>query len=112
MNKVTTFEPARKLKCGHDQFHDKCVSSWVDSHNQCPLCRAIVDEEKEERKNHHDSDDDMHMGHVHFRRIRVDPGDPQPFRGLISFIMQDIERHSVRNESASENVIRPPEREN
>ena len=26
------------LKCGH-KFHARCIKTWIDDHNTCPLCR-------------------------------------------------------------------------
>lgn len=34
-NKFTT------LKCNH-RFHTKCINIWLNNHNTCPYCRAIV----------------------------------------------------------------------
>jgi hypothetical protein len=31
----------RKLRCGH-AFHPSCIDRWLDSHDNCPLCRATV----------------------------------------------------------------------
>lgn len=29
------------LKCNHT-FHTKCINMWLNNHNTCPYCRAIV----------------------------------------------------------------------
>lgn len=44
-----TFEAAtevRVLKCEHF-FHPACVDEWLAKNNNCPMCKAVVDEEAE-----------------------------------------------------------------
>ncbi|KAH9260064.1 hypothetical protein BASA81_001836 [Batrachochytrium salamandrivorans] len=36
----------RVLKCAHF-FHPPCVDEWLSKNNNCPMCKAIVDEEAE-----------------------------------------------------------------
>ena len=26
------------LKCSHDQYHKKCITSWLEKNAQCPIC--------------------------------------------------------------------------
>ena len=34
------YSETMKLKCGHDSFHSKCVTDWLNHNPQCPYCRA------------------------------------------------------------------------
>ena len=29
------------LKCGH-KYHDKCIDGWIETNNNCPLCRLSI----------------------------------------------------------------------
>ena len=30
-----------QLNCDH-LFHEKCIKSWIEQHNSCPICREDV----------------------------------------------------------------------
>ena len=32
----------RALACGHP-FHEPCIEPWKKSHNNCPICRQVID---------------------------------------------------------------------
>lgn len=32
-----------KLRCNHI-FHENCIVRWLERHNNCPMCRLVVDE--------------------------------------------------------------------
>ncbi|ORY04741.1 hypothetical protein K493DRAFT_311280, partial [Basidiobolus meristosporus CBS 931.73] len=34
----------RQLPCGH-MYHQKCIFSWLDITNACPLCRGELEKE-------------------------------------------------------------------
>ena len=34
-------DPIVRLQCTH-MFHASCVDAWVETKNECPLCRAII----------------------------------------------------------------------
>ena len=33
---------ALALPCGHDVFHQTCISQWSDRRNTCPICQATA----------------------------------------------------------------------
>lgn len=41
MEVLTRDESVMRLQCEH-MFHADCVRQWVQTKNQCPLCRAII----------------------------------------------------------------------
>lgn len=34
-------EPVRNLACKH-LFHDQCIITWLEQHDNCPLCRTPI----------------------------------------------------------------------
>lgn len=39
----------REMRCGHDAFHDQCISKWFEHSDEptCPVCRAPCDADEE-----------------------------------------------------------------
>jgi hypothetical protein len=60
---------SRKLQCGHDAFHDRCISKWFEYNDAptCPMCRADDDEPEDEPEDEVGDNEEVGLSVVRIR---------------------------------------------